>query len=84
MERWVVACRQLVYIYVDSIPYYQTGLHLYLEIDPRGGGKMSIYEKEGCLHVHKHMWFGGMLPQKILDFRLSETASSAFQGLCIE
>ena len=40
---------------------------------------MSIHEKEGGgggrSHVRK-----GMLPQKILDFRLSETASGAFSG----
>ena len=39
-----------------------------------------------CVHVHEHMYpgtlegSGGMLPQKILDFRLSETASGAFSG----
>ena len=60
------------------------GLHL--EIDPRGS-KMSIYDKEGgakpCVHVHEHMYTGGsggMPPKKMLDFRLSETASSAFSG----
>ena len=52
---------------------------------------MSIYEKEGrggakpCVHVHKHMYTresGGMLPQKILDFRLSQTVVHS-QGLRI-
>ena len=48
---------------------------------------MSIYEKEGgakpCVHVHKHMYTrgsGGMLPQEILVFSLSETASGTFSG----
>ena len=49
---------------------------------------MSIYEKMGgeakpCVHVHKHMYTrgsGDMLPQKIFNFRLSETASGAFSG----
>ena len=57
------------------------GLHL--EIDPRGGGKMSIYEKVNPVY----MWIstytrgsGGMLSQEILAFRLSETASGAFSG----
>ena len=51
-------------------------------IDPRGN-EMSIYEKKGgesCVHVHKHMYTrgcGGTIPQKILDFRLPETASDA-------
>ena len=49
-----------------------SGLHL--EIDPRGG-EMSIYEKEGGQSP-----VGGMFPQKILDFRLSETASGALSG----
>ena len=65
---------------IKSLP----GLHL--EIDPRGG-KMSIYEKEGgrspvymCISTCTLGGSGGMLPQKILDFRLSETASGAFSG----
>ena len=51
---------------------------------------MSIFEKEGggggakpCVHVHKQMYTRGaegMLPQEILDFRLSMTASGAFAG----
>ena len=60
------------------------GLHL--EIDPRGG-EMSNYEKEGgqspvymCINTCTLGESGGMLPQKILDFRLSETASGAFSG----
>ena len=57
-----------------------------LEIDPRGG-EMSIYEKEGgrspvymCISTCTLGGSGGMLPPKILDFRLSETASGAFSG----
>ena len=49
-----------------------------------GGGEMSIYEKEGgkaLLCTCTLGGSGGMLPQKILDFRLSETASG---GLCRE
>ena len=38
---------------------------LHLEIDPK-----DMYTRGS----------GGMLPQKILDFRLSETASGAFSG----
>ena len=68
---------------MKSIP----GLHL--EIDPRGG-EMSIYEKEVgrspvymCIGTCTLGESGGMFPQKILDFRLSETASGAFSGtLC--
>ena len=50
---------------------------------------MSIYEKEGgripvymclCTCTCTLGGSGGMLPQKILDFRLSETASGAFSG----
>ena len=66
---------------MDTLP----GLHL--EIDPRGGGEMSIHEKEGgrspvCMYISTCILggSGGMLPQKILDFRLSETASGAFSG----
>ena len=33
-----------------------------------------------CVHVQTLGGSGGMLPQKILDFRLSETASGAFSG----
>ena len=51
------------------------------------GGEMSIYEKEWgakpCVHVQKHIILGrcgGMLPQKIFDFRLSETASGTFSA----
>ena len=36
-----------------------------------------------CVHVHKHMYTrgsGGMLPQEMLVYRLSETASGAFSG----
>ena len=43
----------------------------------RGGGVKP------CIHVHKYMYTRGvlgMLPQKILDFRLSETTSGAFSG----
>ena len=50
---------------------------------------MSIYEKEGgpipvymCIRTCTCTLgrSGGMLPQKIVDFRLSETASGAFSG----
>ena len=64
------------------------GIHL--EIDQRGG-EMSIYEKEGerspvymCISTCTLGGSGGMLPQKIFDFRLSETASGAFSGTCIK
>ena len=46
---------------------------------------MIIIEKEGCQSpvymCSKHMYTRGsvsMLPQKILDFKLSETATGAF------
>ena len=48
---------------------------------------MSIHEKEGgrspvymCISACTLGGSGGMLPRKILDFRLSETASGAFSG----
>ena len=51
---------------------------------------MSIYEKEGgrspvymCISkctLGRSEGSGGMLPQNILDVRLSETASGAFSG----
>ena len=48
---------------------------------------MSIYEKEGgqspvyiCISTCTLRGSGGMLPQEILVFRLSETASGAFSG----
>ena len=48
---------------------------------------MSIYEKAGgqspvymCISTCTLGESGGMLPQKILDFRLSETASGALSG----
>ena len=60
-----------------------------LEIDPRGG-EMSIDEKGGggggrrskalCTCTYTLGGSGGMLPQKMLDFRLSETASGAISG----
>ena len=57
---------------------------------------MSIYEKEGgggeqspvymCISTCTLGGSGGMLPQKSLDFRLSETACFLVhsRGLCIE
>ena len=49
---------------------------------------MSVYEKEMVGRSFVYMCLctctlgasGGKLPQKILDFRLSETASGAFSG----
>ena len=48
---------------------------------------MSIYEKEGgqspvymCISTCTLGGSGGMLPQEILVFRLSETASGAISG----
>ena len=45
---------------------------------------MSIYEKEGgealCTCTCTIGGSGGMLPQEILVFRLSQTASGAFSG----
>ena len=63
-----------------------TSAGFHLEIDPRGN-KMSICEKEGeqspvytCITTCTLGGSGGMLPQEILDFRLSVTASGAFSG----
>ena len=64
------------------------GVHL--EIDPRGGGKMSIFEKKGgggqspvcmCISTRTLGGSGGMVPREILDFRLPVTASGAFSGI---
>ena len=41
---------------------------------------MSIYDKEGPVYMCTLGGSGGMFPQKILDSRLSETASGAFSG----
>ena len=57
-----------------------SGLHL--EIDPRRA-KRVYEEEEGRSPVYMCITLGGsggMLPQKILDFRLSESASGAFSG----
>ena len=63
---------------------YITGLHL--EIDPRGS-EMNICGKEGgqspvymCISTCTLGGSGDMFPQKIFDFRWSETASGAFSG----
>ena len=45
------------------------------------GGQSPVYM---CISTCTLGESGGMLPQKILHFRLSETASGASQELCIE
>ena len=69
---------------IRAVKCYKAGLHL--EIDPRGS-KISIYKKERgqspvylCISTCTLGGSGGLLPQKILDYRLSETASGAFSG----
>ena len=42
----------------------------------RGGAKACVHDK----HMYTRGVSEGMLPQKKLDFRLSETASGAFSG----
>ena len=52
----------------------------------KGGQNEYLWKRGGakpCVHVHKHMYSRGVwghAPPKILDFRLSETASGAFSG----
>ena len=43
----------------------------------KGGGRSPVYM---CNSTCTLGGSGGMLPQKILDFRLSETGSGAFSG----
>ena len=56
------------------------GVHL--EIDPRGG-EMKKRGVKPCVYVHKHVYTRGVwgnVPQEILNFGLSLTASGAFSG----